>query len=41
MQNDDDEIFPDPLSRSLAERWGGGATKVLERQYAALLDADR
>ncbi|OBG60411.1 short-chain dehydrogenase [Mycobacterium sp. E735] len=40
VENDDDEIFPDPLSRSLAELWGSGATKVLERQYAALLDAD-
>ncbi|MGD1205330.1 SDR family NAD(P)-dependent oxidoreductase [Mycobacterium seoulense] len=40
IQNDDDEIFPDPLSRSLAEHWGSGATKVLERQYAALLGAD-
>lgn len=37
VQNDDDEIFPDPLSRSLAELWGNGAAKVLERQYAALL----
>nr|WP_231990689.1 SDR family NAD(P)-dependent oxidoreductase [Mycobacterium sp. 852002-30065_SCH5024008] len=40
VENDDDEIFPDPLSRSLAERWDSGAIKVLERQYAALLDAD-
>ncbi len=39
VENDDDEIFPDPLSRSLAERWDSGATKMLERQYAALLDA--
>lgn len=41
VENDDDEIFPDPLSRSLADLWGGSATKVLERQYAALLDADQ
>ncbi|BBY03731.1 SDR family NAD(P)-dependent oxidoreductase [Mycobacterium seoulense] len=40
VENDDDEIFPDPFSRSLAERWGSGAAKVLERQYAALLGAD-
>ncbi|OBF58647.1 short-chain dehydrogenase [Mycobacterium sp. 852002-53434_SCH5985345] len=40
VENDDDEIFPDPLSRSLAERWDSGAAKVLEREYAALLDAD-
>jgi hypothetical protein len=24
------------LSQSIAQNWGGGAAKVLERQYAAL-----
>ena len=37
VENDDDEIFPDPLSRSLAEPWRSGAAKALEHQYAALL----
>lgn len=37
VENDDEEIFPDPLSRSLAERWNAGAAKLLEHQYAALL----
>jgi NAD(P)-dependent dehydrogenase (short-subunit alcohol dehydrogenase family) len=37
VENDDDEIFPDPMSRSLTESWRGGAAQVLERQYAALL----
>jgi NAD(P)-dependent dehydrogenase (short-subunit alcohol dehydrogenase family) len=37
VENDDDEIFPDPLSRSLAEIWRSGPAKVLEHQYAALL----
>jgi hypothetical protein len=37
VQNDDDEIFPDPMSRSLAQSWRDGAAKVLEHQYAALL----
>jgi NAD(P)-dependent dehydrogenase (short-subunit alcohol dehydrogenase family) len=37
VQNDDDEIFPDPMSRSLAQSWRDGAAKVLEQQYAALL----
>jgi NAD(P)-dependent dehydrogenase (short-subunit alcohol dehydrogenase family) len=37
LENDEDEIFPDPMSRSLVERWQGGAAKLLERQYAALL----
>jgi len=37
LENDDDEIFPDPMSQSLTERWHGGAAKLLEHQYAALL----
>jgi NAD(P)-dependent dehydrogenase (short-subunit alcohol dehydrogenase family) len=37
LENDDDEIFPDAMSRSLAERWHGGPAKLLEQQYAALL----
>ena len=34
------EIFPDPMSESLAQSWHSGAAKALERQYAALLDAE-
>jgi NAD(P)-dependent dehydrogenase (short-subunit alcohol dehydrogenase family) len=34
-----DDIFPDPVSQSLAELWQNGPAKVLERQYAALLGA--
>jgi NAD(P)-dependent dehydrogenase (short-subunit alcohol dehydrogenase family) len=37
VENGDDEIFPDPMSRSLTERWHAGAAKWLEQQYAALL----
>lgn len=37
LENEEDEIFPDPMSRSLAQSWHGGSAKVLERQYAALL----
>jgi NAD(P)-dependent dehydrogenase (short-subunit alcohol dehydrogenase family) len=37
LENDEDEIFPDPMSRSLVEPWHGGAAKLLERQYVALL----
>ena len=36
----DEEIFPDPMSESLAQSWRSGAAKALERQYAALLDAE-
>lgn len=37
LDKDEEDIFPDPMSQSLAENWRGGAAKVLERQYAALL----
>ena len=39
VDNGDEEIFPDPVSASLAESWRSGAAKALERQYAALVDA--
>jgi NAD(P)-dependent dehydrogenase (short-subunit alcohol dehydrogenase family) len=39
MENGEEEIFPDPLSASMAEGWRGGAAKSLERQFAALADA--
>jgi NAD(P)-dependent dehydrogenase (short-subunit alcohol dehydrogenase family) len=35
-----DDIFPDPMSQSLAQSWRSGAAKALERQYAALLTAE-
>jgi len=35
-----EEIFPDAMSQSLAQSWRSGAAKALERQYAALLQAD-
>jgi NAD(P)-dependent dehydrogenase (short-subunit alcohol dehydrogenase family) len=40
VENGQDEIFPDPMSESLAQSWRSGAAKALERQYAALLDAE-
>jgi hypothetical protein len=33
-------IFPDPMSESTAESWRSGAAKALERQYAALVEAE-
>jgi hypothetical protein len=39
VENGDEEIFPDPMSESLAGSWRSGAVKALERQYAALVDA--
>jgi NAD(P)-dependent dehydrogenase (short-subunit alcohol dehydrogenase family) len=40
VENAEEEIFPDPLSASLAESWRNGAAKTLERQNAALLPAE-
>jgi len=33
----DEDIFPDPMSASMAESWRSGAAKELERQSAALV----
>jgi NAD(P)-dependent dehydrogenase (short-subunit alcohol dehydrogenase family) len=38
-EHGDEEIFPDPLSASLAEGWRSGAVKALEGQFAAFVDA--
>jgi NAD(P)-dependent dehydrogenase (short-subunit alcohol dehydrogenase family) len=38
VANDEDEIFPDALSRGLTASWRSGTTKMLEAQYAALLE---
>jgi NAD(P)-dependent dehydrogenase (short-subunit alcohol dehydrogenase family) len=39
VENGEEDIFPDPLSASLAESWRSGPAKAFERQYAALVDA--
>jgi NAD(P)-dependent dehydrogenase (short-subunit alcohol dehydrogenase family) len=39
VEKGEEDIFPDPMSESLAESWRSGATKALERQYAALVEA--
>src|SRR3989440_472504 len=41
VENDEEEIFPDPLTASMAESWRSGAAKTLEGQYAALLAGAR
>lgn len=41
VENGEDEIFPDPMSESMAESWRSGAAKALERQNAALVTAER
>ena len=39
VDNGEEDIFPDPKSASMAESWRSGAAKALERQYAALIEA--
>jgi NAD(P)-dependent dehydrogenase (short-subunit alcohol dehydrogenase family) len=36
IEAEDDEIFPDPMSLTMADSWRTGANKALERQFAAL-----
>jgi NAD(P)-dependent dehydrogenase (short-subunit alcohol dehydrogenase family) len=40
VENRDEEIFPDPISESMAESWRNGAAKALEREYAAFVAAE-
>jgi NAD(P)-dependent dehydrogenase (short-subunit alcohol dehydrogenase family) len=39
VQNEEEEIFPDPMSASLAPSWRSGPVKALERENAALVGA--
>ena len=40
VENGEDDIFPDPMSQSVAESWRSGAAKALERQLAALVETE-
>jgi NAD(P)-dependent dehydrogenase (short-subunit alcohol dehydrogenase family) len=40
VENGEEEIFPDPMSASLAESWRSGAVKALERENAALVEVE-
>src|SRR5258707_286434 len=40
VEKEQEDIFPDPMSESLAESWRGGAVKALEREFAALVEAE-
>jgi NAD(P)-dependent dehydrogenase (short-subunit alcohol dehydrogenase family) len=40
VERGDEDIFPDPMSAALADSWRTGATKELERQNAALVQAE-
>src|SRR5215469_10710177 len=39
VQNDEEDIFPDAMSASMANGWHTSATKALERQYVAIAQA--
>jgi NAD(P)-dependent dehydrogenase (short-subunit alcohol dehydrogenase family) len=39
VEKGEEEIFPDPVSASMAEGWRSGAAKALERQFAAYVRA--
>jgi NAD(P)-dependent dehydrogenase (short-subunit alcohol dehydrogenase family) len=39
LQIGEEDIFPDPMSQSMAESWRSSAAKALERQFAALVNA--
>jgi NAD(P)-dependent dehydrogenase (short-subunit alcohol dehydrogenase family) len=38
VENGEEEIFPDPMSASMAESWRSGVAKALERQFAAYVE---
>ena len=40
VEKGEQEIFPDPMSESMANSWRSGAVKALERQMAAFVDAE-
>jgi NAD(P)-dependent dehydrogenase (short-subunit alcohol dehydrogenase family) len=39
VEKEEEDIFPDPMSRSVAEGWDNSPVKALERQLAALAQA--
>src|SRR5712691_10632800 len=39
VEKEEEDIFPDPVSQSVAESWRNSAAKALERQLAALAQA--
>ncbi|HTW09988.1 MAG TPA: SDR family NAD(P)-dependent oxidoreductase [Acidimicrobiales bacterium] len=39
LEKGEEDIFPDPMSQTIAEGWRGGVAKALERQNAAFIPA--
>ena len=40
VEKGEEDIFPDPMSASMAESWRSGAVKAAERQFAELITAE-
>jgi NAD(P)-dependent dehydrogenase (short-subunit alcohol dehydrogenase family) len=40
VEKGEEDIFPDPMSATMADSWRNGAAKALERQNAALVPAE-
>ena len=40
LQNEEEDIFPDPMSASIADSWRNGAVKAMERENAAFVAAE-
>jgi NAD(P)-dependent dehydrogenase (short-subunit alcohol dehydrogenase family) len=40
VENGEEDIFPDPMSATLAESWRSGAVKAMERQLSAFVAAE-
>jgi hypothetical protein len=39
VENSEEDIFPDPMSASIADSWRNGAVKAMERDNAAFITA--
>jgi NAD(P)-dependent dehydrogenase (short-subunit alcohol dehydrogenase family) len=40
VENDEEDIFPDPMSASIADSWRNGAVKAMERENARFVAAE-
>ena len=40
VENDEEDIFPDPMSAAIADSWRNGAVKAMERENAAFVTAE-
>jgi len=39
VENDEEDIFPDPMSAAMADGWRNGPVKAFERELAAFVPA--